>query len=247
MLGVWEIMDCQKHGIPTVDMYLVEGAHHALLIDAGDSGGDLMGFVRTLTSKPVDLVVTHGHADHAAAIRQFDRIYMAHEELEILNAFFGFGIEKDNIIDLAEGVVFDLGGVQLEAIRLPGHTPASMLLLDRERHLLFTGDALGSGVLWMQLPHSTSIEMYLLKLNELMGKLKSLDRLQVWVGHECGRTLGYGISYVEDVRSAAEGIVSGSLIGTPTPDKSEIFGGLSAAWGQMTGFIYKPDRIREPC
>ncbi len=38
------------------------------------------------------------------------------------------------------GQLLDLGGVRLEVLRTPGHSPDSLVLVDRGRRLLFTGD-----------------------------------------------------------------------------------------------------------
>lgn len=45
-------------------------------------------------------------------------------------------------LELVEGVRLDLGGVELEALELPGHTPAELGFIDRQSRALVTGDAL---------------------------------------------------------------------------------------------------------
>lgn len=243
MPGLWQITDIPEGASFGVDMYLLEGSERALLIDAGESKADLAGCIEKLTDKPVDLVITHGHGDHAGGADQFPRVYMSHKDLDILNSIFHLNLSKSNIQDLQGGEVFDLGGCRIEVIALPGHTPGTVVLLDRERQLLFTSDALGSGTLWMQLPHSTPIEAYVNELRKLEQLVEDMDDLKVIVGHDCQRNLGYGRQYIKDVRTLAERIVSGETAGTPTEDKSEFFGGLSASYGQMEAFIYKPDNI----
>src|SRR5262245_39624199 len=56
----WLIDD---HGIDNI--YLLEGKDSALLIDAGFGLANLKSFVGQLTSKPLIIVNTHGHPDHA--------------------------------------------------------------------------------------------------------------------------------------------------------------------------------------
>src|SRR5438270_10791986 len=46
----------------------------------------------------------------------------------------------------------DLGGRQLEIIFTPGHTPDSLCLLDRKHGLLFTGDTLYPGPIYLFIP-----------------------------------------------------------------------------------------------
>ena len=45
--------------------YLVEGDERAVLLDTGCGLGDLKAYVESLTDKPYEVVLTHGHVDHA--------------------------------------------------------------------------------------------------------------------------------------------------------------------------------------
>jgi glyoxylase-like metal-dependent hydrolase (beta-lactamase superfamily II) len=243
MQGVWQITDYSNEVDPTVDMYLIEGSDRALLVDAGDSKGDLKGFIRELTEKPIDLCITHGHGDHAAAFSQFENVYLAHKDIHILQTLFGFDIDKSMLHDLRGGEMFYLGGCMIEVIALPGHTQGSVVLLDSERQLLFTSDGLGTGVLWMQLPHCTSIDAYAKELNKLEKRVENMKDLKIFSGHDCQRFLGYGKKYITDLRILTEGIVSGDIVGKPTENPDDFFGGLSASYGLVTDLIYKPNNI----
>ena len=55
---------------------LIIGEEKALLIDTGYGFGELAGFVRTLTDKPLEVVLTHGHTDHCGGNSQFPMVYM---------------------------------------------------------------------------------------------------------------------------------------------------------------------------
>ena len=46
-------------------MYLVEGTQKAALVDTGSGAGSLRQYVETLTERPVIVLLTHGHVDHA--------------------------------------------------------------------------------------------------------------------------------------------------------------------------------------
>lgn len=239
MDGVWQITD-KPEG---TDIYLIEGSNRSLLIDAGDSNADLKTYVRQLTDKPIDLIITHGHGDHAGAMNQFDNVYMSHKDIDILNSLFGFTLDETMVIDIKGGEVFPLGDCNIEVIALPGHTYGSVLLLDAKRQLLFTSDALGSGGIWMQLPHCTSIEAYARELRNLEKLVEPMNDLKIFVGHDCQRMLGFGQQYITDIRILADKILSGEIVGRPTEDKSEFFGGLTASYGQMTNFVYKSNNI----
>ena len=38
----------------------------------------------TLTDKPYDVVITHGHPDHAGMMHQFDQVYINEKDLPML-------------------------------------------------------------------------------------------------------------------------------------------------------------------
>lgn len=53
-------------------MFLLIGDEQAMLIDTGIGIGDLKGFVRTLTGKPLMVCYTHDHVDHVGGASQFE-------------------------------------------------------------------------------------------------------------------------------------------------------------------------------
>lgn len=55
---------------------LIIGKEKALLIDTGYGFGDLASFIRTLTDKPLEVVLTHGHTDHCGGNYQFPTVHM---------------------------------------------------------------------------------------------------------------------------------------------------------------------------
>lgn len=56
--------------------YLLIGEERALLIDCGLGIGDIKGAVEKITDKPITVVATHGHVDHAGGDGQFEKIYV---------------------------------------------------------------------------------------------------------------------------------------------------------------------------
>ncbi len=68
--GIWRIDDNNSD-----NMYLVVGKDKALLIDTGLGVARLSDLVKTLTYKPVMVVNTHGHPDHAGGNYQFKSVY----------------------------------------------------------------------------------------------------------------------------------------------------------------------------
>src|SRR4030042_60966 len=80
-IKIWQISD---HGSDNI--YLVEGSDSAMLIDNGLGTADLASFVKTLTSKPLIVVITHGHPDHAGSNYQFEKVYIHPADAEAAKA-----------------------------------------------------------------------------------------------------------------------------------------------------------------
>ena len=185
---VWLLND---HG--TATCYVVAGAEKAMVIDTSVGLCDIAGAARALTALPLICVNTHGHWDHFGGNWSFDRAWLnsadwpiAREELalpEVQQAVREMGIRYPDFESLEDGMVFDLGGLSLEALALPGHTPGQMVLLDRADRLLFTGDAVIEH-LWLQLEESPGVKTQIESMERLLPLRDSFDR--VLTGHGSG-------------------------------------------------------------
>ena len=151
--------------------------------------GNLYSIIREITQLPVDVVLTHGHGDHAGRelknlIDHGLKVYMKLDDYEIYTGMSNKdALSRESFLELNHGQVFDLGNRELEIIELPGHTPGSIVVLDRKNQLMFSGDSLGSGTIWMQLPHSMPLEEYLGVLKVLEREVADLDDLVIYPGH----------------------------------------------------------------
>ena len=170
-----------------VFMDLIVGTHRALLFDTGYGFGDLKDLVRSVTHKPLYVVNSHGHVDHACGNAQFGSAYihpadlalasvhngrqMRLAELETAEVPVDFDLEAylnlgtGTLEPVGEGTLFDLGGLTLEVIHLPGHTAGSIGLWCPQRRLLWVGDAMNSFV-WLFLPEACSLDTYIASLHK---------------------------------------------------------------------------------
>ena len=154
--------------------YLVVGEKRALVIDAGTGFYDQKALVERLTKLPYDVVITHGHPDHAGGMRQFDAVYIHPADVAAAKRITYEGsvqygemmwnrggyrdvwgytpadarkFTKEPVLKpLAEGQVFDLGGRKLTVYEVPGHSLGSCVLLDDKSRILFSGDAANGNV-----------------------------------------------------------------------------------------------------
>ena len=120
-----------------VRIFLLAGEKEALVIDTGMNGRDIHGMIREHTDHPYRLLNTHADRDHIASNGQFDEFYMHPSEAAIYhNVLRGRG----RILPVFDGDTIDLGGRVLEILHLPGHTPGSITVLDRQNRCLIGGD-----------------------------------------------------------------------------------------------------------
>lgn len=137
-------------------LYLLFGSARALLIDTGAGGLTIRPTVDRLIAdwraghggRPIRLVVahSHGHGDHHAGDVEFrdraDTDLVGLKPADVA-AFFG-------IADWPRGTGrYDLGKRVVEIIPTPGHEPAHIMVYDARTRLLFSGDMLYPGRLYV--------------------------------------------------------------------------------------------------
>lgn len=99
-------------------MYLVEVTEKVVQIDTGSDDGTLREYVEKITSKPIIVLITHGHIDHASGACDFEEVYMNHADdliykEHVSDRLNGQARPTSDFKDLKNGYVFDLGGVTL--------------------------------------------------------------------------------------------------------------------------------------
>ena len=138
--NTWRIED------ETVRFFLLTGDTEALMIDTGMRVPDAKSVAEGLTDLPVRLLNTHADPDHVSGNGSFEAFYMHPAEWENFHGIHGNG---GRMIPIRDGDGIDLGGRTLRVIELPGHTPGSIALLDEEKRVLFGGDAIQDGRIFM--------------------------------------------------------------------------------------------------
>lgn len=136
------------------DMYLITGKDKVLLIDLSNFikwDTSAISSLRSIVyeqkgSKELYITVTHNHGDHLGMLPAFKDDAEAHFWIPDLE-FKGRDLFPDSrTIRFLENARLDLGGGFIfTSFEVPGHTAHSTILFLKDKNLLFTGDALGSG------------------------------------------------------------------------------------------------------
>jgi len=186
-----------------VSMALLAGEKGAFLCDTCMGMGNARKAVGEITGLPLTVVNTHAHLDHAGGDYQFERVFLPRGEFPLIQVWSeseelrrlalsqrGQPVPEDfdeaaymawrgeNLEPLSPGTVFDLGGLTVEAVPLPGHTAASMGYLCRERGLLLTGDAV-SPAAYLVFPESLTVSRHI----EMLEWVKSLPFTHILSSH----------------------------------------------------------------
>lgn len=184
-----------------VCMTLIKGDKAALLVDTGYGTEDVNAFVATLTDKPVTVLLTHNHHDHALGARWFDKTVMCPEDMAewpvftgedkrrvVLSQAIGKGLpvseqgflagECRMPYELKEGPL-DLGGLTVAVIPCPGHTPGSCVVYVPQEKLLLTGDD-WNPCTWLFFEAALGVREY----RENIRQLLKLDFERVLCSHQ---------------------------------------------------------------
>ena len=179
------------------------GTERALLMDAGfGATGSLKAVVNTLTDKPVILVLSHADPDHIGNHAEFDMAYMHPAEMA---HFFQNAKPDYRVAPLWEGDVIDLGRRKIEIVLIPGHTPGSIALLDRENRLIATGDSVSGGPVFM-FGEDRSVSAYMASIKKLIGMSAAFD--EIYPSHG---PFPLPPSQTEKELAAAEKLLAGEL------------------------------------
>lgn len=259
-------------GLGGEQCYLVEGEKKALLIDGLSGVGSLKSFVRELTDLPVQIVNTHGHVDHCGANFEYGEclihpadirlMYDHSDPLMRLNfarsgaMFRPLPVEPtlEDVIPpravktfpVFDGNSLDLGGVTLEVIGVPGHSFGTIVLLDRARRVVYSGDACNANTL-LFLEGSASIEEYRESLLHFKSFQPEFDGM--YGGHGPGPVpntiIDEAIELCEEILKGTDDQIEGASIGRPclyAKAKDDHFRRLD---GKLANIAYSRENIRK--
>jgi hydroxyacylglutathione hydrolase len=135
------------------------GSTRALIIDPGEEAERLLEAVSALGIETVEaILITHTHFDHIGAVAPVARatgapVYCPELETQVLANVMDYvpwpdfgpfeSYEADHTV--GGGETFELGGMRIEVVFTPGHSPGHVTYALAEEDALFSGDVLFEG------------------------------------------------------------------------------------------------------
>ena len=167
----------------TANSYLVVGDEKTLLFDLAVNQEGLWDYACSLTDKPVQLVLSHGHVDHIFHLNKREEVWLHSKDMDMVrNGVPGVNGPTNPcpvLHPLNEGDVIELGNRKLTVFHIPGHTPGSILLLDQKTRFLLSGDSIARRLLF-----GVGSEVKLAPFCEKVKQLKEIDFKGAYSAHD---------------------------------------------------------------
>ena len=231
------------------DIYLLVGEKEALMIDlsnpidwAENAAESLRSLVAERTEgKPLTIAFTHEHGDHTGMLPAFvndpevrfalpdgDFAWFKERYPEANAHFLSERMVLSDQLDeaMSDGLTIDLGGMEVEAVPVPGHTNGSTVYFLKSQNLLFTGDAVGSGHgVWIF--NEQGFNQYVSAVPNLIRYLKEREvdpaALKVYGGHywqkdwlKLPEGTELGMDYLLDMKELLDEMEAGNAVTEPS-------------------------------
>lgn len=161
----------------SVHCYLVLGSTKAMIVDLGYGYEDIQPMIREITDLPVMAVVSHGDPDHGLGSSWFDDVWihpldwgklLMNDTEDIRRKAMEYRMNKlpftrklisEDFVNyrittktkphfLCSGDKISLGDLNFEVLHTPGHSYGHIMLIERNRKWVFSGDQLTAHNIW---------------------------------------------------------------------------------------------------
>lgn len=164
--------------------YFILGEERGVMFDTGAGENDPVNgtkmkyVIDQITDLPVTLLMSHFHFDHNQNIAEFDHVafieldYLVENtsaegiytfsDSELVSGSYPTSVQVDEW--WTPGTDIDLGGRTIQLVSIPGHTDESAMIVDQQNHMMFMGDYIYNGPLYVfgqqnLNPYQTTVDM----------------------------------------------------------------------------------------
>lgn len=189
-----------------VRSFMVVGTDEILLIDTGVGGNELKKQVEAVADLPIKVIFTHGDGDHVGDVDEFARRMMYPGEYDYYQS------RNENYAPMTpifDGDIIPIGNYMFEVLVIPGHTPGSIALLEREHRLLIGGDSIQKGPIFMFGPgrNFDALHDSMIRLEDYQDAIDVI--------YACHHDLENSPETITKVKEAVEIIKTGTVEGIP--------------------------------
>lgn len=180
----------------TSSMYFYIGENDVVMVDGGNGESANANFsneglakIKELLvgEKELHVVITHLHGDHIGYFKDEKSIPTIGEKTKLyINELDLQGLDsqvKQNyeVVSFKNGENLKVGDFTFEIVGLAGHTEGSCAIIDRESEIIFTGDAIGSGTVWMF--GEDNLEKFAPDIENFVKVLEGMENPIIYCGH----------------------------------------------------------------
>jgi hydroxyacylglutathione hydrolase len=134
-----------------------EGSDQVVAIDPGFDPGGVRAVLDAVGKRVAAVLLTHAHLDHAQTAGTFageTPVFVHPDDEPAFRDYTAWGgggqVVLDPVADLrtfVDGDVLELGGLAIEVLHTPGHTPGSSCFRVDDEAVVFSGDLVFAGTI----------------------------------------------------------------------------------------------------
>lgn len=176
--------------------------NEGVIIDPAGDPQRIFDRVNKYGFKVVAVLLTHGHFDHVLALEEVrehygvkayagvnERAVLSDSNMNLTGPFLGEGITYEADIYIKHNEEFEVAGMKVRALEVPGHTPGGMCYYFTEHNVVFSGDTLFAGSVGRSDFPGGSGRALVLGIRDSLYALD--DATVVYPGHGDDTTVGY--------------------------------------------------------
>lgn len=183
-----------------------EETKEAVIVDPGDAADALKQKIAQSGLKPVAILLTHGHFDHASAAGELSDAYhipvYAHEDeketlenpnINLTGMWGEHGVSYHADVFVKDNELLSLAGFQIRVLHTPGHTVGGCCYYFEDEGAVFVGDTLFCSSVGRSDFPGGSASVLLRSIQEKLFVMP--DDTNVYPGHNETTTIGWERQY----------------------------------------------------